>query len=580
METNPILDNLPRHLMSLAIDQPYNEYTPQDHALWRYVMRQNVRYLGKVAHGAYLDGLRKTGISIESIPSMYGMNRILKDIGWAAVAVDGFVPPSAFMAFQAYNVLVIAADIRPMDQIGYTPAPDIIHEAAGHAPIIAEPEYAGFLRRFGEFGSRAFLSPEDYALYEAIRHLSIVKADPYSDQEIIKEAELRLATISNNMGVPSELARIRNLHWWTVEYGLIGSPDDPKIYGAGLLSSIAESYQCLKPAVKKIPLTIDAANYNYDITEPQPQLFITPDFESLNRVLDEFAESLAVRRGGLYGLRQAIRSCNTGTAVYSSGLQVSGTFTQVLEKNGEPVYLTTTGPTNLNYAAKELPGHDKKYHSHGFGSPVGRVRNLSVPLEDFSEEELDQIGLTLGEPVNLEFESGVNVKGKVAGKTMCDGHLILISFTDCTVTNDGKILFNPDWGTFDMAVGQSIVSVFSGPADADAFELSYPVPEEKTHKIMHNENARKLHALYQQVRDIREQNCSFAQLPTLWQELHGDHPGDWLCALEMLELLKEKKIDDHFTLEVTQFLLSKRTEGPELLKLIDDGLAMLTLDVS
>jgi phenylalanine-4-hydroxylase len=576
MESNPILDNLPRHLMSLVIDQPYNEYTPQDHALWRYVMRQNVRYLGKVAHEAYLEGLQKTGISIECIPSMYGMNRILQEIGWAAVAVDGFVPPSAFMAFQAYNVLVIAADIRPMDQIGYTPAPDIIHEAAGHAPIIADPLYADFLRRFGEIGSKAFLSPQDYALYEAIRHLSIIKADPYSSQDAIEEAETRLNDISNNMGEPSELARIRNLHWWTVEYGLIGSPENPRIYGAGLLSSIAESFLCLKPAVKKIPLTVDAANYNYDITEPQPQLFITPDFESLNVVLDEFADTMALRRGGLYGLRQAIQSGNTGTAEYSSGLQVSGTFTQVTEKGGNPVYLNTSGPTNLNFAGKELPGHDTKYHAHGFGSPVGKIKNLSVSLEDFSEEELDQVGLTAGEPVNLEFESGVTVTGKVVGKTICDEHLVLLSLTDCHVIYEGKTLFEPAWGTFDMAVGKSIVSVFSGPADPDSFGLKYPAPEEKTHKIQHDEQARKLHLLYQQVRDIREQNCSFALLPSLWQELQRDHPGDWLCALEILELLKDKKIEDSFTSEVTSLLLSKKAEGEAMSKLIDDGFAMLS----
>ena len=68
---------------------------------------------------------------------MYGMNRILKSIGWAAVAVKGFIPPAVFMEFQAYQVLVIATDIRPRSQLTYTPAPDIIHEAAGHAPIIA-----------------------------------------------------------------------------------------------------------------------------------------------------------------------------------------------------------------------------------------------------------------------------------------------------------------------------------------------------------------------------------------------------------------------------------------------------------
>jgi phenylalanine-4-hydroxylase len=538
-------------------------------------MRQNVRHLGKVAHGAYLEGLRKTGISLETIPSMYGMNRILREIGWAAVAVDGFVPPSAFMAFQAYNVLVIAADIRPIDQIGYTPAPDIIHEAAGHAPIIADPEYADFLRRFGEIGSKAFLSPQDYTLYEAIRHLSIIKADPYSTPEAIQEAEKQLAYCSNNMGEPSELARIRNLHWWTVEYGLIGDLEDPKIYGAGLLSSIEESVQCLQPSVKKIPLTIEAAGYNYDITEPQPQLFVTPDFARLNQVMEEFADTLAQRRGGLYGLQQAMRSGNTGTCVYSSGLEVSGTFTEVIERNGEPVYIRTTGASNLNYRGKELPGHGRDYHAHGFGSPVGRVKNLAVSLEDFSEEELDQVGFTIGEFVSIEFESGIRVTGTLAAHTICDGHPVIFSFTGCLVTYEGKTLFEPDWGTFDMAVGRKIVSVFSGPSDPDAFGLSYPAPDEKTHKIIHSEEAGKLHRIYQQVRDIREENCSFALLPSLWEELHRDHPGDWLCALEILELLKAKRIEDSLTMEITNFLEGKRAESENMAKLIDDGLAML-----
>lgn len=207
MELNEVLDKVPKHLMNLVIDQPYNDYTAMDHALWRYVMRQNVRYLSKVAHGSYLEGLKRTGISLERIPVMYGMNRILREIGWAAVAVDGFIPPSAFMEFQAYNVLVIAADIRPIDQIGYTSAPDIIHEAAGHAPIIANSSYAAYLRRFGEIGSKAFSSANDYRMYEAIRHLSILKADPYSEKKIILEAEKVIDDLEKQLGELSELVK-------------------------------------------------------------------------------------------------------------------------------------------------------------------------------------------------------------------------------------------------------------------------------------------------------------------------------------------------------------------------------------
>jgi len=252
MEMNEVLARLPKHLLNLVIDQPYNSYTPQDHAVWRYVMRQNVRYLPKVAHHSYLNGLEKAGISIDQIPHMYGMNRILKEIGWSAVAVDGFIPPAAFMEFQAYNVLVIAADIRPINQIEYTPAPDIIHEAAGHAPIIADPEYADYLKLFGEIGSKAFSSALDYKIYNAVRHLSILKADPYTPKEQIKKAENQLELLGSQNEELSEISLIRNLHWWTVEYGLIGDLKSPKIYGAGLLSSIGESYSSLQPDVKKI----------------------------------------------------------------------------------------------------------------------------------------------------------------------------------------------------------------------------------------------------------------------------------------------------------------------------------------
>jgi phenylalanine-4-hydroxylase len=575
MEMNEILERLPRHLLNLVIDQPYNDYTSQDHALWRYVMRQNVRYLSQVAHGSYIEGLKRTGISLEQIPHMYGMNRILKEIGWAAVAVDGFIPPSAFMEFQAYNVLVIAADIRPIDQIGYTPAPDIIHEAAGHSPIIADPVYSNYLREFGVIGSKAFSTPYDRKVYEAIRHLSILKADPYTSHESILQAEKDLEELGKISPEPSELSLIRNLHWWTVEYGLIGDLTNPKIYGAGLLSSIAESYHCLQPVVKKIPYSLDAVNYNFDITEPQPQLFVTPDFNTLSVVLGEFADTMAYRKGGHEGIKKAIQSENTATAVYSSGLQVSGTFTEVLEKNGEPVYIRTSGPANLNLENKELPGHDKRYHSHGFGSPVGTIRQLAVPLEDFSDEELGQIGLNIGEKSELEFLSGVKVNGILLEKIFKNGKLLLLSFSDCSVTYEGKTLFRPEWGTYDMAVGNRIISAFAGPADPDSFGVEYPVPVEKTHHITHSQKAKELHSLYQQVRDIREKNCGFATLPAIWEELRTQHPDNWLCSLEILELLKEKKIRDGFYKEVSDFLLSRRSESKAMAKLIDDGLAML-----
>jgi len=91
------------------------------------------------------------------------------------------------------------------------------------------------------------------------------------------------------------MALLSRLHWWTVEYGLIGALGNPKIYGAGLLSSIGESVSCLEPAVKKIPYSIDAMSQPFDITTKQPQLFVCRDFEHLRNVLEEFASKMAIR---------------------------------------------------------------------------------------------------------------------------------------------------------------------------------------------------------------------------------------------------------------------------------------------
>src|SRR5438046_6901039 len=353
--TNRAVQSLPKHLLQFAVDQRYEEYTSVDHAVWRFIMRQNIFFLKEYAHKVYFQGLLDTGISFERIPRIQEMNDILAKIEWGAVAVDGFIPPAAFMEFQAYKVLVIACDMRQIHHIEYTPAPDIVHEAAGHAPIIVDREYSNYLQRFGEVGAKAMQSCRDFELYQAIRHLSILKELPNSDPKEVEEATREVERRQKNLGEPSEMALLSRLHWWTVEYGLIGTLENPKIYGAGLLSSIGESVSCLEPKVKKICYSIDAKNQPFDITTRQPQLFVCRDFQHLREVLEEFASKMAYRVGGSEGVNKAIECERAATAEYSSGLQVSGVFSEVLtDKNGEPTYLRTTGPTALAFNCKQL----------------------------------------------------------------------------------------------------------------------------------------------------------------------------------------------------------------------------------
>jgi phenylalanine-4-hydroxylase len=573
METNEILDKLPKHLMDLIIEQPYNEYTSQDHAVWRYVMRQNFNYLPKVSHGSYVKGLEKTGISIDTIPQMYGMNRILSKIGWAAVAVDGFIPPDAFMEFQAYNVLVIAADIRPLNQIGYTPAPDIIHEAAGHAPIIADPEYAQYLKNIGFIGSKAFSSALDYELFEAIRLLSILKTNPYSSAKSILDASLEIENLEKQNQESSEMTRLRNLHWWTVEYGLIGDINNPKIYGAGLLSSINESVNCLKATIIKIPYTIKASDYNFDITNQQPQLFVTPDFETLNNVLNEFSTSLSYKRGGLYGVEQAINSANIATIVYSSGLQVSGLITEVLEFMKNPAYIRTVGKTNLCFNNGEIQGHSVNYHKDGFGSPCGFLKDQKKSIEDFNQQDLIKYNLIEGKRTCLEFESGVLVKGVLQKIVKEKEKIILLTFSDCSVKLKDKILFQPEWGLYDMAVGCKIISAYSGAADPESYGFHFPKFKDKTIRIEHTKEAKILHKLYQQVRSARENEMDENELRNIWNYVKENYIDEWLIQIELVELLKKRRASETYTSIIKN--LENLKSNNEIKKLIEDGLKLL-----
>ncbi|MFT5437364.1 MAG: phenylalanine-4-hydroxylase [Ulvibacter sp.] len=576
IESNELIDRLPPHLKQYIRPQDYEQYTPINQAVWRFVMRKNVDYLSRVAHESYMEGLQKTGISINEIPSMYGMNRILEEIGWAAVAVDGFIPPNAFMEFQAYKVLVIASDIRQLENIEYTPAPDIIHEGAGHAPIIASPDYAEYLRRFGEVGAKAISSAHDINMYEAVRELSILKEAKGISQSEIDTIEEKVKKLQRKKVKASEISLIRNLHWWTVEYGMVGSVSDPKIYGAGLLSSIGESAWCMKDEVKKIPYSIDAAYQDFDITKPQPQLYVTPDFAFLQEVLEEFANTMAVRKGGWRGLKKLIKSKQLGTIELSTGLQVSGHFIRMIQnEDKEVVFFETEGETALSYREKEVIGHGVSRHKNGFRSPLGKLKGINLSIENMGPRDLQAYNFYDGKQISFEFESGIIVEGlNVTGIRNLRGELMLIQFSNCTVNYKNEVLFTPEMGDFDMAVGKEIVSAFAGAADYHSFNLTNHLSSTGTIKVTLSAEETALNTLYQDVRSMRNLNQAITEssddirkLKQIFKTVQNNHSGDWLLPLEIYELTHAETI--------LNYLTNFKEEHPNVAHLIDGGLDLI-----
>jgi phenylalanine-4-hydroxylase len=571
-----MIASIPEHLQQFVAEQDYDaRYTPRDQAVWRYAMRQLVAQLRHSAHPVYFEGLQRTGISVEHIPSIDEMNACLADLGWRAIVVDGFIPPQAFMELQQNRILAIALDMRSIDHILYTPAPDIIHESAGHAPIIADEEYSDYLQRFGEVGVRAMYNRHDVALYEAIRELSIVKEAPDSTAQEIAAAEAELARCADDDSPPSEMALLGRLHWWTVEYGLVGEPDDYQLFGAGLLSSLGESENCLAPEVRKLPLTADAILTPYDITRQQPQLFVTKSCRHLTQVLDEYAETMCYRRGGAESVQTAIDSEVVATCEFSSGLQVSGRFDRLLTNVlGQEIYVGTGGPTQLAYRDRELFGHGTACHAEGFGSPVGRLCNLMKPLEDASEYELQAMNIRRHEPVVLEFLSGITVRGVLDSITKHDHRILLMSFSDCAVTGPaGEMLFEPAWGQYDMAVGDHVTSVYPGSADRARFDVYPPASPKKTRKAAWTEQDQREFALYQQLRTLRESGkYDDTALGSLWESVKRDAPSAWLLWLELLELAAPQGALAPGLREGLENLAKSR---PETALLIERGIKLL-----
>jgi phenylalanine-4-hydroxylase len=341
------------------------------------------------------------------------------------------------------------------------------------------------------------------------------------------------------------------------------------------LSSIGESEWCMTDNVKKIPYTIEAAEQSFDITKPQPQLFVTPDFAHLSMVLEEFANKMALRTGGYSAVKKLINSKALGTVELSTGLQISGVFTNVIKHKGNPVYIQTTGKTALAYREKELVGHSTEYHSEGFGSPIGTLKGINLSIEDMSPRDLMAYDIYEGKKVTLEFEGDITVSGEIiTGSRNLQGKIILISFKNCTVTHKDEILFRPEWGIYDMAVGKEIVSGFSGPADVDSFDMITHVPSSQTIKAKKSPERQELENLYKAVRNIREGKTSEITLKEAFGAVTANHPNDWLLSVEIAELAHKENNQD-FVDKVLNHLEKVKQNRPEVAHLIHNGLELI-----
>jgi phenylalanine-4-hydroxylase len=563
------VEALPSYLSRYCAVQDYDKYTPRDHAAWRYIMRQSREYFRDNAVPIYLDGLRKTGIPLDRIPKVSDMDRALSEFGWGAVPVCGFIPPIAFLDLQARGILPIATDMRSIEHIAYTPAPDIVHEAAGHAPIIADPSYRDYLKKYARMANKTIMSSEDLALYEAIRVLSDIKENPDTKHGEIEKAQKALDRAVQNVSYVSEASKVSRMAWWTVEYGLVGPLKNPKIYGAGLLSSVGESQNCLSARVRKIPLTVKCIETTYDITEPQPQLFVAESMDQLTDVLYDLENKLSFKIGGHHGLEEARKAASVNTVTLDNGVQISGILTAyeaaVHGERGDPHFLRFSGPVQLCKGERELSGQGRARHPEGFSTPLGRwasAKNKSPAL--LSDDELRQIGIRKGQKATLELVNGFKIEGIVQNITRDGQKLLYLTWTDCVVTRGSQKYFEPAWGEFDMPVGEAVVSVFGGPADREKYG-DYDmggVSTQPGRTSPFTADEKRLFECYSKVRDARSRKGATAvNADKLVEQALSDNTDDWLLALEVLELAKAGSIAASFDKVVFDALIAKAAKA-------------------
>ena len=228
-----------------AIEQNWQAYSEEEHAIWRLLFGRQQRLLVGRACREYLDGLRGLGVAADGIPDFRGLSDILdRSTGWRIVAVPGLVPDDVFFAHLAHRRFPSTCFIRRRDQLDYIQEPDVFHDICGHVPLLMNPVFADYLQAYGEGGLKAL----------GLGHLQ----------------------------------RLARLYWYTVEFGLIATAEGLRIYGSGILSSAGESAYCLDDARPR--------RLRFDLRRIMRTRYRIDNFQQLYFVINDFQELFEATR--------------------------------------------------------------------------------------------------------------------------------------------------------------------------------------------------------------------------------------------------------------------------------------------
>jgi phenylalanine-4-hydroxylase len=339
----------------------------------------------------------------------------------------------------------------------------------------------------------------------------------------------------------------------------------------------------LGPQVKKIRLSIDCINQAYDITEPQPQLFVAESLEHLPAVLTELEQTLSYKKGGLSSLQKALRSETVTTTVFEQALSVSGKLSQILTESDSLSFLKWEGPVQISHQEKELPEQGRERHPHGFSSPMGKWKKFPEQSpSSLSDSDLHRIGLKKNQKCQLEMASGFLIEGTLLNWVRTDNQLCLLQWTDCTVRKGDQVFYEPGWGLFDQVVGEAVISVHAGPADRENYgdyELG-KVSTSPGRLSPYSPLENKVSVYYDGLRKMRDEaKASVTDLKKIAGQILSQAPQEWLLNVEILEILQSSLLQAEgsqaLALHLKERLQVQYDQSPPAIQdLIQEGLRL------
>ncbi len=224
------------------------DYIEEEQNVWRYVANELEELHQKHASPFYLKAKKDLGMSNDRIPQLSEMTkRLQQTTGFRLAPIEGLVDTRAFLSWLSWRTMLSTQYIRHHSRPGYTPEPDIVHEAMGHIPMFTNPNFA------------------DYSQF--VGHGARIATD-------------------------KQLEELGRLYWFTIEFGLVEHEGDIKAYGAGLLSSFGELKNAFSDNVERRPFNLEEViNTDYEYSDMQPLLFVIPSYAELKDQTRRYIES-------------------------------------------------------------------------------------------------------------------------------------------------------------------------------------------------------------------------------------------------------------------------------------------------